>query len=55
MISNAGALDLIVQASDKVGTIQDLYVQPVAFKDGVSEVLRHSLPVFGQTEDDDYR
>jgi hypothetical protein len=44
-----------VNQDGSVGTIKDLYVQPVAFKDAVSEVLMHSMPMFGQTKDDDYR
>ena len=44
------SLDLVVNESGSVGTIKDLYVQPVAFKDGIGEILRHSLPAFGQTE-----
>jgi hypothetical protein len=36
MLCNLGALDLVVNESGSVGTIKDLYVQPVAFKDAVS-------------------
>lgn len=46
---------MVVNESGAVGTIKDLYLKPVAFKDGISEMMRYSFPLFGQTEEDEYR
>ena len=45
-INNIGTINEIVKKSETVGTIDDLYVRPVTFKNGIQTMFQDRVAIF---------